>query len=47
MCPEVGLLEELLKITLKEGTKKDDYREHYTPFDHCGFTGNGSNATQD
>jgi hypothetical protein len=40
MCPEVGLLEELLKVTLKEWTKKDDYRELYTRFDHCGFPGN-------
>jgi hypothetical protein len=39
MCPEVGLSEEQLKITLERWTKKDDYRELYTAFDHCGLGG--------
>jgi hypothetical protein len=38
--PEVGLSEELLKVNLKDWTKKDDYRELYTRFDHCGFPRN-------
>ena len=40
MSPEVGLSEGLLKVTLKDWTKKDDYREFYTRFDHTvGFRG--------
>jgi hypothetical protein len=41
MCPEVGLSEEQLKATLKEWTKKDDYRELHASFNHCRFRGNG------
>jgi hypothetical protein len=39
MCPEVGLLEELLKTTSKGWTKKDDYRKLLTTVGFGGMAG--------